>query len=135
VTEGVLQLLAESRRREKAQTLFYRALAVLAEGGGEDSPVERLNALLADEQHHLARLTARVLELGGTPVEPPALPSPATRLEEWEEEARERETGEVLWYEEFLNRELDPETRKLIGDILESEGHHARELGGKWMSA
>ena len=135
MTESILQLLEQSRRREKEQTLFYRALAALAEAQEESEAAERLNALLADEQHHLARLSARILELGGSPAElslaNPALPE----LEAWEGRAGEREAEEVGWYQGVLSEELDSTTRELFSDILVSEEHHARELGGKWMSA
>ena len=58
-------LLEASRLREKAQTLFYRALAAQAIAAGDDDASERLNDLHADEQHHLSRLTARLLERSG----------------------------------------------------------------------
>jgi len=133
VTLGILE---EGRRRERWQTLFYRRLAAEAESRGDASAGERLNDLHADEQHHLSRLTARVLELGGTPGdlqadEAPPIPS----LEAWEAEARAREDEEVSWYRAALEGGLDSETEDLLREILESEEHHARDLGGKWMSA
>jgi len=135
VTESVLGILTEGRRREKGQTLFYRRLAGEAEDRGDSGLADRMNDLLADEQHHLSRLTARVLELGGEPedlqVESPKVPSVA----EWEEEARRREEDEMEWYREALRLELDPDTRSLLQEIMESERHHAEDLGGKWMSA
>jgi rubrerythrin len=131
----VAELLEESRNREKGQTLFYRALAARAEEDGEAQAAERLNALLADEQHHLARLTARILESERSPLAH-ELPAPSRpSLEGWEEEAREREEGEVAWYREALGGAMDAQTRELLEEILASEEHHARELGGKWMSA
>ena len=135
MTEEVFQILEESRRREKDQTLFYRALAAVAEDQGDPEAAERLNALHADEQHHLARLSVRIMELDRTPTEAQAPPPPVPPLQDWEAAAREREAAEVAWYEKVLSAELDAETRALIREILESEGHHARELGGKWMSA
>lgn len=131
-----LRILEGSRKRERWQTLFYRRLAAEAESRGDVSMTERLNELHADEQHHLSRLTARVLELGGTPRdlradEVPPIPS----LEDWEAEARVREGEEVSWYREALEGGLDSETEALLREILESEEHHARDLGGKWMSA
>ena len=133
--EATLQRLEASRRRERAQTQFYRALAVEAEKEGDGPLVERLNALHADEQHHLSRLTARILELGGTVGAEERSGSGGLELSRWEEEARRREDGEVEWYEGLLSEETDGATQELFGEILDSERHHARELGGKWMSA
>ncbi len=135
MTDRVVRLLEEGRRREKDQAVFYRAVASLAESAGNGDAVERIQALLADEQHHLARLSARLLELGGTPSSlqggvPPELP-----LESWEGEARSRELREIEWYGAILEEELDPATRHLMKEILESERAHERELAGKWMSA
>ena len=127
--------LAEARRREKAQTLYYRALAAQAETEGAAAAAERLNELHADEQHHLSRLTARLLELGGRPEDLPGGLREAV-LDGWEDEARERESAEVTFYEEFMEMEgLDDVTRAIVKEILESERQHHRHLGGKWMPA
>lgn len=131
----VLEILEESRRREREQTLFYRSLAAAAETRGEAELAERLNALLADEQHHLSRLTARILELGGRPREIRLGPVGLRRFEDWEAAARGREEEEVSWYQAALKEPLDRETAALLVEILESEEHHGRELGGKWMPA
>jgi rubrerythrin len=133
--ESVLAMLDEGRRREKEQTFFYRRLASEAGSRGDADLVERLSALHADEQHHLSRLTARLLELGGEPRETalPAAEAPAPN--DWERMARSREEGEVTWYRSMLERPMDPTTEALLREILEAEEHHARELGGKWMSA
>lgn len=135
VGDETLGLLEASREREKAQAFFYRTLAARAEAAGDEELADRFNALHADEQHHLARLTARVLELGASPAdpEPEAIPSP--ELDGWEDVARAREEAEVAWYQKALGEEDDPSTREILQEILESEEHHARELGGKWMSA
>ena len=107
----------------------------MAELAGDDTLSERFNALLADEQHHLSRLTARILELGGTPDEfGEPLPLPST-LEGWEESARLREEEEVSWYVEAMARGLDHKSGDILQEILDSERRHAQELGGKWMSA
>jgi len=135
VKEPLLAILEEGRRREKDQTLFYRRLAAEAESRGDADLAERLNALHADEQHHLSRLTARLLELGGEPRMIATSPVDSPGPMEWEGVARSREAGEVTWYRRALEGELDPTTEALLRDILESEEHHARELGGKWMSA
>ena len=130
------RVLAEARRRERAQTRFYRHLAAEADLSGESALAERFNELHADEQHHLSRITARMLELeldpgGGAEEEVQAAPT----LEGWLEVAREREKAEVRWYEEALSEPLDPETRRVLEEILESERHHRRDVGGKWMPA
>ena len=131
----ILGKLEESRRRERVQTQFYRALAAEAEKEGDESLVDRLNQLHADEQHHLSRLTARLLELGGR-IEAEELPDPGKpSLQGWEVEARRREEEEVDWYEGLLAEAMDGPTRELFTEILDSEQHHARDLGGKWMPA
>ena len=132
---GIPSLLAESRRREKAQTQYYRALAAAAEDEGNGPVAERLNALHADEQHHLSRLTARLLELGEAPQDLSSLPPEEAVYEGWEDVAREREGLEIEWYEGILRSIDDGHTREIIMEILESERHHRRELGGKWMPA
>jgi rubrerythrin len=133
--EGVLALLAEGRRREKAQTLFYRKLAADAERVLDPAASERLNELHADEQHHLSRLTARLLELGGRPDDLRDVAVPACELLGWEAAARERERDEVSWYEDALGHTLDGATREVLQEIVESERRHHAELRGKWMSA
>jgi rubrerythrin len=130
LTEG----LGAARAGERAQVRFYRALAAAAETAGRLDEAERLHALHADEQHHLSRITARLLELGapaGGEPESEAIPD----LDGWEEVARLRERAEVERYEELLRGEADEASRALIEQILESEHHHLRELGGKWMPA
>ena len=133
--KDVLEKLRECREREKVQTLFYRALAAEAELQGASDTAERLNALHADEQHHLSRVTARILELGAEPADLSELESSVVALARWEVEARRREEEEVTWYQELLAGEVDPVTRGILGEILESEKHHQQELGGKWMPA
>jgi rubrerythrin len=134
-TRSVLDLLAESRTREKAQTLFYRALAAEAEVAGLADESERLNELHADEQHHLSRATARLIELGGSAVDLRHVAAPDAALGGWEDRARAREREEIVWYEHVLTADLDVDTRALVAEILESERHHHAELRGKWMSA
>lgn len=131
----ILRALAEGRLREKRQTIFYRALAAEAEWADRPAEAERLNELHADEQHHLSRLTARVLELGGAPDDLRKVAGPDVSLDGWEDVARSREGEEVRWYEELLERSLDEATRRVVDEILESERHHRAELRGKWMSA
>jgi rubrerythrin len=131
----ILERLAEARRRERAQTRFYRSLASAAEMAGEVDQAERLNALHADEQHHLSRLTARMLELDGSPED---LRGGLDDLElaGWEEVARPREEDEVAWYEALLDEGvLDPHTTAVVEEILASERQHRDHLGGKWMPA
>lgn len=132
---GVVALLREGRRRELEQALFYRFLSGDAEGAGDAATAERLNDLLADEQHHVSRLTARLLELGekpgNEPVEAPATPG----LAGWEAVARGREADEVAWYEAAVARVEDPATQAILQGILESERQHLDHLAGKWMPA
>lgn len=131
----LLTRLREARRLEKAQTLFYRSLAAAAEDAGRAAESERLNELHADEQHHLSRLTARVLELGGKPEDLPGGLREVT-LDGWETEARRREEEEVAFYDGLLGEGiLDGETREVVEEIRASEEQHRQHLGGKWMSA
>ncbi len=132
----LLERLAAARRHEKGMTLFYRALAAEAELEGRDGDAERLNGLHADEQHHLSRLTARVLELGADPESLRDIPRPTPNLDGWEGPARDREAREIAFYREWIAAGVEDEaTLAIVNEILESEEHHHRELGGKWMSA
>ncbi|MGD8321233.1 MAG: hypothetical protein PVJ02_12275 [Gemmatimonadota bacterium] len=131
---ALAQLLEEALRRERTQALFYRGLAGDAELAGDAAAAERLNELLADEQHHVSRITARLLELGVMPDEGRHAP-PLPTLEGWERAARTREDDEVAWYEEALSEVEDAETKAILEEILASERHHRDEMRGKWMSA
>ena len=112
--DAVVLIMEEGRAREREQTLFYRGLAVEASERGDVELADRLNALHADEQHHLSRLTARILELGGEPEELTFRPVQVPPPEAWEEIARVREEGEVAWYAARLADPVDPVTRELF---------------------
>ena len=129
-----VRILQEGRRRERVQAGFYRLLAGTAEAAGDDTTAERLNELLADEQHHVSRLTARLLEMAEKPGEGGDVPD-VPRLDAWEDAARRREADEVAWYEEAIARVQDAETAAVLREILASERHHHERLGGKWMPA
>lgn len=131
----LLAALQDARRAEKEQALFYRALAAAAEERGDAALSERFNELHADEQHHLSRLTARLLEVGASPDDVSGLRSGAPALEGWEGEARPREAEEVRRYEALLALGADAATEALLREILDTERHHAGELGGKWTMA
>ena len=133
IPQDALGVLEASRAREKAQALYYRVLAAGAAGDAEAT--DRLNDLHADEPHHLSRLTARLLELGHKPKDLSDVPVPAGNLLGWEAVAREREAGEVNWYEMMVALDLDRSTLAVLEEILESERHHLSELRGKWMPA
>ncbi|HUF12043.1 MAG TPA: ferritin family protein [Longimicrobiales bacterium] len=130
-----LKPLHDARAAEKEQTLFYRSLAAEAEAAEDPATAERLNGLLADEQHHLSRLTARLLELGERVADLTDSTTPPAALTDWEAEARARESAEVARYQAIPTTELDPITRVLIEEILATERNHQRELGGKWTMA
>jgi rubrerythrin len=132
---AIAESLARARAAEKDHALFYRSLASQAEDRGDAALSERLNGLHADEQHHLSRLTARLIELGHPLAELEGVRAAAPALDGWEEVARPREQAEVERYEAILGEPLDPHTRALVEEILTTERHHARELGGKWMPA
>ena len=133
--ESVFEVLTAAREREFSRTRYYRALAAVAEIRDEPAAAERLNGLLADEHHHLSRITARLMELGAQPPRLEARPD-VPEWEEWESDARAGEVDEVAWYEQAVEAAgIDQETRELLEEILISEQKHRDELGGKWMSA
>lgn len=132
---AVSAALQAAREAEKEQALFYRALAAQAEERGDAVLSERFNELHADEQHHLSRLTARLLELGETPAALDHVrPRPAA-MDTWEADARLREKAEVARYTELAALPLDPETAALVSGVLRVERAHAEHLGGKWTDA
>ena len=135
MTPVILAELRAARAEERIQALFYRALASMAEVGDDATLAERLNGLHADEQHHLSRLSARLLELGEKldDLGPPSIPE--VGIEAWESHAREREEVEIDRYRSLLAQELDDATRAMLGEFLVAEQHHAESLGGKWMDA
>lgn len=132
---NVIEMLAEARAAEKDQALVYRSLASRAEDAGDDALAQRFHELHADEQHHVSRLTARLLELQSLPQELSNRPSVVPPLEDWEQQVRTREEEEVRRYSEFLDADLDPVTRRLVEEILSVEENHLAELGGKWTMA
>lgn len=132
----LLRELEGCRAAEKEQALFYRALAAAAEERGDAALAERLQGLHADEQHHLSRLTARLLELGHRPAElTGSVPPESASVEEWEGVARRREHQEVDRYRRLLEGEMDDDTRRVVEEIAGVEQRHAEELGGKWTMA
>jgi rubrerythrin len=135
VNPAILTELHAARSAERTQSLFYRALASMAEEREDADRAERLNGLHADEQHHLSRLSARLLELDEKldDLGPPSLPE--VGLEAWEGLAREREHVEIDRYTTLLRQELDAQTRTMLNEFLAAEEHHAASLGGKWMDA
>jgi rubrerythrin len=131
----LIPALESARAAEKEQALFYRTLAAEAEDRSDAAMSERFNELHADEQHHVSRLSARLLELGAGLADISGSHPSAARMEGWEAEAQRREEAEVRRYEALLDAEMDAVTRGLIAEILETERHHAAELGGKWTTA
>lgn len=132
---AVIAALGEARRAEKEQALFYRALASRAEDVNDAALSDDLNGLHADEQHHLSRLTVRLLELDQQVENLDYLRPPAVELDGWREVAAAREAAEIERYEKMLQLPLDPETAALISGFLEVERKHASTLGGKYMGA
>jgi D-sedoheptulose 7-phosphate isomerase len=132
---ATIALLHEARLEEKRQALFYRALATAAENANDAELSERLNELHADEQHHLSRLTARLVEMGEAVADVGDEPAPAAQLQGWEDVARARERAEIERYRVLLKRALDEKTRAALEQFLAAERGHEAELGGKWMGA
>jgi rubrerythrin len=129
------QNLERCRLAEKEQALFYRAMAADAEQRGDEDLAGRFHDLHADEQHHLSRLTARLIELGHAPADLRSIAPAVDIRPDWETIARDREHDEVRRYESLLQEQLDEETRRLVEAILGVERSHAAELGGKWTLA
>jgi rubrerythrin len=133
--EALIERLELLRRAEKEQALFYRALATQAEDSAPLS-APRFHDLHADEQHHLSRLTARVLELGGRPVDLSTMTVDVALLGAWETVVPAREAAEITRYVEALDLPgVDATTRSLLEDILGVERQHESQLGGKWTMA
>ena len=128
--------LHEARALEKEQALFYRVLSTQAEEQGNAQDIEALNGLLADEQHHLSRLSVRLVELGEelAPLSDVNMPSDAV-YPTWQEVARIRERKEIARYEAILELDVDPETRRMIEGFLEAERQHEEHLAGKYTDA
>lgn len=133
--KGLIARLEILRRAEKEQALLYRSLAAHAEE--IDPPAaQRFHDLHADEQHHLSRLTARVLELGGRPDDLSGVFVDPGQDGDWQQVVAAREAQEIARYrEELENVGADDTTHALLSEILEVEEHHARDLGGKWTMA
>lgn len=130
-----LELIESARLAEKEQALVYRGLSARAEVADRADLAQRFHDLHADEQHHVSRLTARLLELGLLPRELPNSTRIIVPLEGWEPHVRLREEAEKSRYLRILEEELDLDTRQLVESILEVEEHHLAELGGKWTMA
>jgi rubrerythrin len=131
----IVQLLHDARLAEKRQALFYRALAAAAEELDDAATSERLNELHADEQHHLSRLTVRLMELDEEVADVGAESSPVVGIDGWEPLARGREAEEVARYAHLLTHPLDAKTRGMLEQFLAAERGHEAMLGGKWMGA
>ena len=132
----MIDQLVAAYHAEKEQALFYRALSSIAEEIGDETDIEALNGLLADEQHHLSRLRNRMTELGlDAPQARAGRAERAVDYENWRAEARVREAEEIARYEAMLALELDAETDTLVRSILQAERLHEAHLGGKYMDA
>jgi rubrerythrin len=131
----LISALEGARAAEKAQALFYRALAAEAEDRGDEAMSERFNELHADEQHHVSRLSVRLMEMGADMADIDHLQGDTVGMDGWEPVAAAREKAEVARYEQLLQGALDADTRALLEEILDTERHHAAELGGKWTTA
>jgi rubrerythrin len=129
-----IRLLCEARAAEKTQTLFYRALSAVAEARGAEADIEALNGLLADEQHHLSRLSVRLVELGAE-IPNLAAETPDYDYSDWRYDARVRERAEIERYERLLQQPLDEQTAAMLRGILAVERQHESNLGGKYTEA
>lgn len=130
--DRAIRALHALRRAEKEQALFYRALAASAEEEADVGAAERLNGLHADEQHHLSRLSARLLELGQQLEDLRPLQQPKPMFDGWESEAKRREREEIGRYEILLAEPLDQATAALASDALRVERLHEQTLSGKY---
>lgn len=135
MTEETIGLIEAARRAEKDQALYYRRLAADAEARNEPALAERLHDLHADEQHHLSRLTARLIELGREPGDVAGGRATEALTDDWETTARAREHEEIMRYEALLAASLDDQTHSLVESIVSVERNHAAVLAGKWTLA
>jgi rubrerythrin len=128
--------LHEARALEKEQAQFYRVLSAQAEEHNHTEDIEALNGMLADEQHHLSRLSVRLVELGEelAPLSDEHMPSEVV-YPNWHEVARIRERKEIARYEALLQQNLDAETAVVIRGLLETERQHEEHLSGKYTDA
>lgn len=128
--------LHEARVLEKEQAQFYRVLSMQAEAAGNEADSEALNGLLADEQHHLSRLSVRLVELGEdlAALSDAIMPSEAI-YDNWRDVARTRERNEIARYERILTLPLDEDTTKMIRGFLDVEKQHEQHLTGKYTDA
>lgn len=133
--QPLIQALRQARRAEKEQSIFYRALAARAESDNNAQLSEDLNGLHADEQHHLSRLSVRLVELGQPLDDLEGLILGVQEYPNWQPAARARERAEVDRYEKLLQESLDADTEALIREILDAERKHAESLAGKYMNA
>ena len=133
--DRLIEELESMRRAEKEQTLAYRSLAVRAESAGMADLAQRFHDMHADEQHHLSRLTARILELGGRPADLAGVKAAEIPLAGWEPVIRQREHDEIDRYTALASGPMDEDTRALIAEIISVDTQHAAELGGKWTMA
>jgi rubrerythrin len=133
---GFVAALHEARALEKEQAQFYRVLSSIAEERADLVGIEALNGLLADEQHHLSRLSVRLVELGEElgPLNDGHRPGDAV-YDGWRDAARVRERNEVARYEALLQQELDEDTARMISSFLDTERQHEAHLGGKYTDA
>jgi rubrerythrin len=135
VPRVALEQLHAARAAEKEQALYYRALAAVAEKRGHGADIEALNGLLADEQHHVSRLSARLVELGEQLRDVvPTLPGPPA-YPQWRTVARAREQREIARYQDLLRQPLDADTAEMVQSFLAVEREHERHLGGKYTEA
>jgi rubrerythrin len=135
VNHDLAEALHAARRAEKEQALFYRMLVTHAENAGNAQEAEDLNGLHADEQHHLSRLTVRLVEADQLVQDVNDVKTPKAAYPNWQDLARRRECEEIERYETIANMTLDSLTAALIAEILNVERQHAESLGGKYMSA
>ena len=128
--------LHEARALEKEQAQFYRVLSAQAEERSNPEDAEALNGMLADEQHHLSRLSVRLVELGEelASLSDAIMPSDAI-YDSWRDVARIRERKEIARYEALLALDLDEATEHVIQSILDTERQHEMHLAGKYTDA
>ena len=132
---AIMHALQQARRAEKEQALFYHALVKRAEQADALEEMENLSGLHADEQHHLSRLSVRLLELDQDLVDLGDARAPEVVYPDWQGQARAREQAELARSRALGGLPLDAATAALIADIIAVEEQHAQTLGGKYMSA
>jgi len=126
--------LARALNHEMRAVQQYLAQSVLARLWGDDALARRLRAEALEELEHAERLMARQIMLGVAPsagnIAPARLGRSAAELLAADQQL---EVDAVRLYQDALlhaQRMRDPESVRLLADLLEEERAHVGEIDG-----